>query len=86
MMVADDKPAYWAACRDEEAAVQALGHVLPTSIAGAVALLEYIADVEADFVDEQSPIVGAMLSVAKGLTALGECKAAPSPNAKGPPS
>ena len=67
----DDDPAYEAACDAEEAALQALGDALPTSIAGAAALLAYMAEVEGDFADDGSPLLRTVLSVAAGLINIG---------------
>lgn len=59
-----------AANDDEEAALQTLGDLVPTSTAGAAALLAYMAEVEGDFADKQSPLLRTVLSVAKGLDEL----------------
>ena len=63
----DDDPAYVTACDAEEAALQALGDALPTSVAGAAALLAYMAEVEGDFADDGSPLLRTVLTVARSL-------------------
>lgn len=67
----DDGPLYLAACADEEAAIQALGDMKPTTIAGAAAQLRYMAEVEEPFADEQSPLMRCVLTVAGALVAQG---------------
>ena len=63
----DNDPAYVTACDAEEAALQALGDALPTTVTGAAALLAYMADVEGDFADNQSPLLRTMHTVARSL-------------------
>ena len=63
----DDGPLYLAACAEEEAAIQALGDMMPTTLFGAIAQLEYMVEVEEAFADDQSPLVRCVLTVAKAL-------------------
>ena len=65
-----DDPDYENACEVEEAALQALGDALPTTVAGAAALLAYMAEVEGDFADDQSPLLRTVLTVARGLEVI----------------
>ena len=64
----DDGPLYQSACAEEEAAIQALGDIMPTTLSGAAAQLAYMADVEEAFQDDQSPLVRCVRTVAKALT------------------
>ena len=66
----DDDPVYVTACQDEEAAIQALGDMLPTTLAGAAAQLAYMAEVEADFADDGSPLLRTALTVSRQLEAM----------------
>lgn len=66
----DDDPAYLAATEAEEAAIQALGEMQPTSIAAAAAQLSYMAEVEGDFHHNGSPLLQTVLSVARGLASI----------------
>ena len=63
----DDDPTYHAAVYDEEAAIQALGDMKPTTLFGAAAQLAYMADVEEAFQNNQSPLVRCVRMVAKAL-------------------
>lgn len=68
----DNDPAYVMACDVEEAALQALGYALPTSLRSAAALLGYMAEVEGDFADDGSPLLRTVLTVAAALEAMAE--------------
>ena len=63
----DDDPGFIAAVHDEEAAVQALGDMIPATVTGAAAQLSYMASIEGSYIDDQSPILRTMRSVAKAL-------------------
>lgn len=63
----DSDPAYQAACADEEAAIQALGEMMPKTLFGAAAQLRYMAEVEEAFADDQSPLVRCVRTVATAL-------------------
>ena len=43
---------------------------MPTTVAGASALLAYMAEVEGDFTDSGSPLLRTVLTVARGLEAM----------------
>lgn len=66
----EDDPAFENVFKDQETAIQALGDMLPSTVAGAAAQLAYIAEVEGDFTDEQSPLLRTVLTVAQGLAAM----------------
>ena len=66
----DDDPAYLEACQDEEAAIQALGDMIPTTITAAAAQLAYMAEVEGDFTDHLSPPLRTVQTVARSLDAM----------------
>ena len=63
----DDDPGFHAAVREEEAAIQALGIMTPTTAAGAAAQLVYMAEIEGSYADDNSPIRRTMLTVARAL-------------------
>ena len=63
----DEDPGFHAAVREEEAAIQALGIMTPTTAAGAAAQLVYMAEIEGSYADDNSPIRRTMLTVAKAL-------------------
>ena len=67
----DDDPGFIAAVREEEAAIQALGDMIPATVAGAAAQLAYMASIEGSYIDDQSPILRTMRTVAKALAAGG---------------
>jgi hypothetical protein len=54
----------------EEEQLQALGRIEPTTLAGAVALLSYMVEVEGCFADENSPLVPSIHSVIAALQKL----------------
>ena len=53
-----------------EEQLQALGRMEPTTVAGAIALLAYMADEEGYFADANSPLVPTIHSVVAALTKL----------------
>ena len=55
----------------EEEQLQALGRIEPTTLAGAVALLSHMVEVEGCFADEKSPLLPAIHSVIAALEKLG---------------
>ncbi len=67
----DDDPGFIAAVREEEAAIQALGDMIPATVTGAAAQLAYMASIEGSYIDDQSPILRTMRTVAKALAAGG---------------
>jgi hypothetical protein len=68
----DEGPGYEAACDAEESALQALGDLAPTTVAGSAALLGYMAEVEGCFVKNSgSPILKTVLTFANALKAIG---------------
>jgi hypothetical protein len=67
----DEGPEFEAACDDEERAIQALGSLKPTTVAGAAALLAYMARVEGFFVKNTgSPLLKTVKTVAKALKTI----------------
>ena len=65
----DDDPGFQAAVNEEEAALQALGDMTPTTAPGAAAQLVYMAEIEGSYADDNSPIRRTMLTVARALAA-----------------
>jgi hypothetical protein len=67
----DEGPEHEAACGAEESALQALGDCEPKTVAGAAALLDYMAEVEGCFVaNTGSPILKTVLTVANALKSI----------------
>jgi hypothetical protein len=67
----DEGPAFEAACDAEERALQVLGDLSPTTVAGAAALLAYMAEVEGYFIKNSgSPILKAIVTVSHALKAI----------------
>ena len=70
----DDGPVYEAACEVEEACLQALARVMPTTPAGAAALLEHMIKRESHFISEErtgSPFEIMARTVATALRQMG---------------